>query len=54
MGVVFGGLRLAGLARVSSTVESIGLDEAKHGVRRSQSSMVHVNSVNSQTAMIKK
>jgi len=35
MGLTFGVLRLAGLARVNPTVEDIGLDISKHGVRES-------------------
>jgi len=37
MGAIFFGLRFAGLARVSKNVEVIGLDEAKHGIRRGSS-----------------
>merc|ERR1719399_1859690 len=35
MGAVFFGLKMAGLARVSASVEDIGLDIAKHGVKSS-------------------
>merc|ERR1719379_624428 len=35
MGAIFFGLKMAGLARVASNVEIIGLDIAKHGVRSS-------------------
>merc|ERR1719235_2840623 len=34
MGAIFFGLRFAGLARVSRNVEVIGLDEAKHGIKK--------------------
>merc|ERR1719316_109292 len=33
MALVFGGLKLAGLARVSAAVEEAGLDISKHGVK---------------------